>query len=109
MGLQCQAHRMMPRASIERFQEWVYQTDHPIEALLGQNYFRNVSDRLLTGDIVEAYSIGATRALNMRFLVSHSDRQSVRVTPFVPSCEVDGCPIQEARFEHPSKNSELSN
>ncbi len=99
MGFRCQAHRLMPRAAIERFQEWVYNTDHPIEALICENYFLGVRDRLLKGDVVEAYSVSVTRALHLRLLVACSDRQFVRVTPFVESHRVEGFIIQEASLQ----------
>lgn len=96
MSLRCQAHRLTPRAAIERFQEWVYHTDHPIEALIGEDYFQSVSDRLLKGDVIEAYAIGTTHARHLRLLVSRSGRKGVAVAPFALSHDVDGFRIEAA-------------
>lgn len=96
MSLRCQAHRLTPRAAIERFQEWVYHTDHPIEALIAVDYFQSVSDRLLKGDVIEAYAIGTTQARHLRLLVSQSGRKGVVVAPFALSHDVDGFRIEAA-------------
>lgn len=96
MSLRCQAHRLTPRAAIERFQEWVYHTDHPIEALISVDYFQSVSDRLLKGDVIEAYAIGTTHARHLRLLVSRSGRKGVAVAPFALSHDVDGFRIEAA-------------
>ncbi len=101
MSLRCQAHRLMPRAAIERFQEWVYQTDHPIEALIGENYFLGVRDRLLKGDVVEIYAVGTDEVRHMRLLVSQSDRQCVAVAPFTADPKADGFHVQQANFIGP--------
>lgn len=96
MSLRCQAHRLTPRAAIERFQEWVYHTDHPIEALIAADYFESVSDRLLKGDVIEAYAISTTHARHLRLLVSRSGRKGVAVAPFALSHDVDGFRIEAA-------------
>lgn len=96
MSLRCQAHRLTPRAAIERFQEWVYHTNHPIEALVAEDYFVGVRDRLLKGDVIEAYAVGATRAQHLRLLVSRSDNTKIAVAPFAPSHDVEGFRIDAA-------------
>ena len=96
MTFRCESHRLIPRAAIERFQEWVYHTDHPIEALLLENYFLPVGDRLLAGDVIEAYAVGLTCAQYLRFLVAGSGRKAVIVVPFSRSHDVDGACIQSA-------------
>jgi hypothetical protein len=83
--LTCQAHRLAPRAAIERFQEWAYHTDHPIEALVADGYFQCVSDRLMKGDVIEAYVINSVIARHLRLLVSQADRKGVAVVPFAPT------------------------
>lgn len=96
MSLQCQAHRLIPRAAIERFQEWVYHTDHPIAALVTENYFLPVRDRLIAGDVIEAYAAGLTCVQHLRLLVAGSARSAVTVTPFAPPKEPAAIAAQEA-------------
>ena len=102
MSLRCQAHRLTARAAIERFQEWVYHTDHPIEALVTENYFGNVGGRILKGDVIEAYAVGVTCAQHLRLFVSRSDREQVVVAPFMPSHDVDGFRIDATSSAGPS-------
>ena len=96
MSFRCESHRLIPRAAIERFQEWVYYTDHPIEALIMENYFSPVGDRLLAGDVIEAYAVGLTRVHYLRLHVSKSERNSVTVASFLRSHDVDGACVQSA-------------
>ncbi|NKB58993.1 MAG: hypothetical protein GKS00_21920 [Alphaproteobacteria bacterium] len=101
MSLRCQVHRLMPRAAIERFQEWVYHTNHPIEALIADDYFASVAGRLLKGDVIEAYAVGAVRAQHLKLLISRSDKRTVAVAPFVPSYDIDGFQVAAAPLQKP--------
>ena len=109
MSLRCESHRLVPRAAIERFQEWIYQTDHLIEALVIAEYFSCVSDRLRTGDVIEAYAKGLTRMQYLRLVVAKSERNSVVVAPFTPSHRIEGASIQSATLlpNVRSRNSHL--
>jgi len=96
MSFRCESQRLIPRAAIERFQEWIYHTDHPIEALLMDNYFAPVGERFFTGDIIDSYAVGLTRVRFLKLHVVEAGHQSVVVAPFSSSHDVNDAAIQSA-------------
>jgi hypothetical protein len=100
MTMKVQAGRLTPRAAVERFQEWVYHTSHPIEALTTKNYFLGAHDRLLKGDVVEAYSFTRNTAKHLRMVVSRSDRDAVVVSPFIMSHEINEFHVYTAELSN---------
>lgn len=82
MTLKCQAHRLSPRTAIERFQEWVYHTNHPLDAVTSDGYFDAVCGRILKGDVIEVYSVAGETVENSRLLVTKSTKAGVAVAMF---------------------------
>ena len=98
MSFRCQSHRLVPRAAVEKFQEWVYCTDHPIEAVLSKNYFQGTQDCLRKGDLIVAYAVGERRMQRIEVVVSRSDRDTVVVGPFAATHQPGAIQVQEAEL-----------
>lgn len=96
MSLRCENHLLIARVTVERFQEWVYRTDHPVESLLADEYFLPARSRLATGDVIDAYAVGQTCTQTLRLHVALSGPNSVIVTPFAASHEVARAVINTA-------------
>lgn len=100
MGMSCSAGRLTAGASVEKFQVWTYHSPHPVEAFVAENYFLSAHDRLLKGDVIEAYAITNTRLQFTRLAVSRSDREKVVVKPFEKSHEEDGFEFFEVELSN---------
>lgn len=83
MTMKCEQGRLIAGNGVERFQVWIYQTSHPAEAFVSDNYFLGAHRQLMKGDVIDAYSHTEKRVQYMRILVSRSDRERVVVVPFV--------------------------
>lgn len=96
MSLRCESHRLIARVAVEQFQEWVYRTDHPVEALMTEDYFLPARSRLVAGDVIDAYAVGQTRTQTLRLHVTLSGPSAVIVAPFTASHDVAGTVIHAA-------------
>ncbi len=98
MSMSCAAGRLTAGVGVEMFQVWTYNSPHPVEAFIGENYFLPAQDRLRKGDVIEAYAVSKTKIQFVRLAVSRSDKQQVAVKPLAKSHEEDGFEFFEAEL-----------